>query len=144
MPEIKTPTIKRILKKVLKDLACDKRELSILFTDDVHIQDLNRKYRARDKPTNVLAFPMAGDSKDVESGMLGDVVISVDTAARESSGTGETMDETICRLLVHGLLHLLGYDHERSKKDEKIMSMEETRLGMLIKEEIDGATGCKH
>jgi len=132
------------MKKVLEDLACDKRELSILFTDDDHIAGLNKKYRGKDKPTNVLAFPMSGDPADVESGMLGDVVISVDTAMRESVETGETVDETIYRLLVHGLLHLLGYDHERSLKDEKIMTREETRLGMLIKEEINGASGCKH
>jgi rRNA maturation RNase YbeY len=87
---------------------------------------------------------MAGDSSDVESGMLGDIVISVDTAVRESAGTGETPGQTICRLLVHGLLHLLGYDHETSKKDERIMSGEEARLGMLIREVTDGSAGSKH
>jgi probable rRNA maturation factor len=66
----------------------------------------------------------------------------VDTAVRESADTGETTDQAIYRLLVHGLLHLLGYDHERSSKDEKIMSREETRLGMLVKEAINGASGC--
>ena len=125
-------------------MACDKKELSILFTDDGHIQELNKKYLAKDRPTNVLAFPMTDDPADVQSGMLGDVVISVDTAVREAAETGETVEEAIRRLLVHGLLHLLGYDHERSKKDEKIMSIEEARLKMLIKEEIDGSAGCKH
>lgn len=136
--------IKKIMKKVLEDLAYDKRELSILFTDDIHITELNKKYRGKDKPTNVLAFPMNGDPPNVGSGMLGDIVISVDTAMRESSETGETPRETICRLLIHGLLHLLGYDHERSNKDKKIMSTEEARLGMLIKEKIYGTTGCKY
>jgi len=136
--------IKRIMKRVLKDLACDKKELSILFTDDAHIRELNKKYRAKDRPTNVLAFPMTGDPSDTASCMLGDVVISVDTAIREAAETGETAEETIRRLLIHGLLHLLGYDHERSKKDERIMSLEEKRLGMLIKEETDGAAGSKH
>jgi probable rRNA maturation factor len=130
------------MKMVLKDLACDKRELSILFTDDDRIKELNNKFLGRDKPTNVLAFPMAEDPSQIESGMLGDVVISVDTALRESADTGETTDEAIYRLLVHGLLHLLGYDHERSSKDEKIMSREEARLGMLVKEAINGASGC--
>jgi probable rRNA maturation factor len=125
-------------------LACHERELSILFTDDDHIAELNRKYRGKDKATNVLAFPMTGDPKDVESGMLGDIVISVDTAARESLDAGETTEVTIYRLLVHGLLHLLGYDHERSGKDEKEMSEEEARIAMLIRGEIDGATRCKH
>jgi probable rRNA maturation factor len=133
-----------MLKKVLEDLGCYERELSILFTDDAHMAALNREYRGKDTPTNVLAFPMTGDQPDVESGMLGDVVISVDTAIKESNDAGETLDKTIYRLLVHGLLHLLGYDHERSKKDERIMSKEETRLEMLIKEETDGETRCKH
>jgi probable rRNA maturation factor len=132
------------MKTVLEDLACEKKELSILFTDDGHITELNRIYRGKDRPTNVLAFPMTADSSEVESGMMGDIVISVDTAMRESAGTGETPGETIYRLLIHGLLHLLGYDHETSKKDERIMSGEETRLGMLIKEETDGAAGSKH
>ena len=136
--------IKRVMKTVLEDLACEQKELSILFTDDGHITELNRIYRGKDRPTNVLSFPMAGDSSEVESGMLGDIVISVDTAMRESAGTGETPDETIYRLLIHGLLHLLGYDHETSKKDERIMSREESRLGILIREETNGAAGCKH
>lgn len=124
-------------------MACDKRELSILFTDDIHIRELNRQYRAKDMPTNVLAFPMSGDPSGVESGMLGDIVISVDTAMRESEAAGETPEETACRLLIHGLLHLVGYDHE-SDEDEEIMTKEEARLGMLIREEGNGATGSKH
>lgn len=144
IPGLNTPTIKKKMKTVLKDLACDKKELSILFTNDDHIAELNKKYRSKDKPTNVLAFPMSDDPCDVESGMLGDIVISVDTAIRESAETGEDTDETIYRLLVHGLLHLLGYDHETSEKDARAMSREEARLRMLMKEETDGATGSKH
>lgn len=134
------------MNRVLEDLACEAKELSILFTDDGHITELNREYRGKDRPTNVLAFPMAGDASGVEPGpgMLGDIVISVDTALRESAETGEAPEGTIYRLLIHGLLHLLGYDHETSKKDERIMSGEEARLGMLVREEADGATGCKH
>ena len=125
-------------------MACDKRELSILFTDDTHIRELNRRYRLKDRPTNVLAFPMSDDSCEVESGMLGDIVISVDTAMRESERTGETPEETACRLLIHGILHLIGYDHERSDKDAKIMTKEEARLGMLIREGKNGSTCRKH
>jgi len=124
------------MKKVLEDSACNKKELSILFTDDTHIAELNRKYRGKDRPTNVLAFPMSDDPGDLESGMLGDVVISVDTAMRESDEAGEPLDESIYRLLVHGFLHLLGYDHERSPEDERLMSAEEARLITLIRKEI--------
>jgi probable rRNA maturation factor len=125
-------------------LACDKKELSILFTDDAHITELNRSYRGKDRPTNVLAFPMSGDPPGVESGMMGDIVISLDTAMRESAASGEPLLETVYRLLIHGLLHLLGYDHETSKKDERIMTKEEARIGMLIREVTDGAAGSKH
>jgi probable rRNA maturation factor len=139
-----TQTIKRITKRLLEDLACDKQEASILFTDDRRIAGLNREYRGKDKPTNVLSFSMTEGPLDMESGMLGDVVISVDTALREASDRGETVEETVYRLLVHGLLHLMGYDHERSPQDEKIMTKEEKRLLKLIREENNGASGSKH
>ncbi len=117
-------------------MACNKGELSILFTDDSHIQDLNRRYLDREGPTNVLAFPMSGDSEpDVDSGMLGDIVISLDTAIRESEKYNERLERIICRLLIHGILHLLSYDHERSPEDERIMIKEEKRLLSLVKEE---------
>lgn len=125
-------------------MACDKKEVSILFTDDRIITELNRDYRGKDKPTNVLSFSMTEGPSDVESGMLGDVVISVDTALREAAEMGETVEETIYRLLVHGLLHLMGYDHERSPQDEKIMTREEKRLLKLIMEENNGASCSKH
>jgi probable rRNA maturation factor len=136
--------IKKKMKRLLEDLACDKKELSILFTDDRRIAELNRDYRGKDKPTNVLSFSMTEGPSDVESGMLGDVVISVDTAIREADEMEETVEETIYRLLVHGLLHLMGYDHERSPQDEKIMTREEKRLLKLIREENNGASCSKH
>jgi len=118
-------------------LACNNEELSILFTDDAHIAELNSLYLGRDGPTNVLAFPMSGDplSGDVDSGMLGDVVVSVDTAVNESKELGEPLEEIVYRLLIHGILHLLNYDHERSPEDAHIMQKEETRLLALIREE---------
>ena len=117
-------------------MACDEKELSILFTDDEHIADLNNRYLGRDGPTNVLAFPMSDEpSSDFGTRMLGDVVISVDTATRESEESGEVLEETIGRLLIHGILHLLNYDHERSYEDEIAMEKEEKRLLSLIREE---------
>lgn len=124
------------MKQVLEDLACHDGELSILFTDDTHIAELNLHHLGRKGPTNVLAFPMSGGRfPDVESGMLGDIVVSVDTALRESEESGEPLEETICRLLIHGLLHLLNYDHERTSADEQLMEKEQTRLLALIREE---------
>jgi probable rRNA maturation factor len=116
-------------------LGCDRGELSILFTDDAHISELNRSYLGREGPTNVMAFPMSDDpDSGVRSGMLGDVVISVDTALREARSANEPPEEAIYRLLIHGILHLMDYDHERSPRDERIMMREEARLLSFIRE----------
>ncbi|HJX34206.1 MAG TPA: rRNA maturation RNase YbeY [Desulfatiglandales bacterium] len=115
-------------------MACDKDELSVLFADDSMIADLNSRYLGRLGPTNVLAFPMSEDQgRGVASGMLGDVAISVDTAVRESEESGERLEETVCRLLIHGILHLMGYNHE-TVREERIMRKEEKRLFSLVRE----------
>ncbi len=116
-------------------MACHDRELSILFTDDERIALLNEQYLGRKGATNVLAFPMyEGQDKEIDSPMLGDVVISLDTALRESESSGEPLVERIDRLLIHGVLHLLGYDHERSPSEAERMEGEEERLLGLINE----------
>ena len=121
--------------KALKDLGCNDNELSILITGDEQIHELNRQYLKRDKPTNVLAFPMSSGPDGIETGMLGDIVISVDTAKEEATEMGITLHERAYQLLIHGLLHLLGYDHELSEKDEKKMQKEEKRLFALLMED---------
>ena len=124
------------MKKLFTDLDFRKGELSILFTDDVRIAELNHRYLGRKGPTNVLAFPMISESSPhLLSGMLGDVVISLDTAVSESKELGEPLQRTVDRLLVHGILHLLGYDHEVSPKEALRMSREENRLLTLIMEQ---------
>lgn len=127
--------MKQKLQKALKDLACPDGELSILFTDDKHIAELNSQYLGKKGPTNVLAFPML-DSGPPSAGyeMLGDIVVSVDTALRESRDLGEPLEETLYRLLIHGLLHLLNYDHDRSSKEARRMEKEERRILALIME----------
>jgi len=134
IPGVRRKSIERKIRKVLKDLACDKDELSVLFADDSMIADLNSRYLGRLGPTNVLAFPMSEDQdRGVASGMLGDVAISVDTAMRESEENGEQLEETICRLVIHGILHLMGYNHE-AVREERIMRKEEKRLISLVRE----------
>lgn len=124
-----------MMEMALKDLGCDDdTELSILITGDKEIHELNRRYLKRDKPTNVLAFPMNTGNNKVKSGMVGDIVISVDTAKREALEMGITMSQRSCELLVHGLTHLMGYDHEISEKEEKRMQKEEKRLLAVIME----------
>ncbi len=126
------------LARVLKDLGCHDKELSILFTDDSRMAQLNFCYLGRKGPTNVLAFPMADldapakQTPAVESVMLGDVVISIDTALSEADEFGETIEHTIDRLLIHGVLHLMGHDHEESEAEALLMEKEEKRLMGLI------------
>jgi probable rRNA maturation factor len=92
-------------------------ELSVLITDDSTIRELNRKFRDKDKPTDVLSFPMG----DEVAGryLLGDIVISYETASRQATLMGHTVEEEIRRLLIHGFVHLLGYDHEINPEEEK-------------------------
>lgn len=109
------------------------KELSILLTDDDHIRQLNQQYLNRNKPTNVLAFPVSrGPAENFESNILGDVVISVDTAGREAKQAGISTENRVYQLLLHGLLHLLHYDHEESEEEADRMEREEQRLFELI------------
>ncbi|MDY6881800.1 MAG: rRNA maturation RNase YbeY [Desulfatiglans sp.] len=128
--------MRRKVEKILKDLGCDDKELSILLTDDERIAQLNKHYLGREGPTNVLAFPMGPDSfPKVPSYMMGDVVISLETAVRESKEQGEPSERVVDRLLIHGILHLLGYDHEISSEESLRMDQEEHRLMALLEEE---------
>ncbi len=112
---------------------CHDRELSVLFTDDSKMAELNECYLGRKGPTNVLAFPMSdGAEQGFDFAMLGDIVISGDTALRETEEYGETLDYTVDRLLIHGVLHLLGFDHTGSEEEAEQMEKEEKRLIELI------------
>ncbi|MBU0675564.1 MAG: pyridoxine 5'-phosphate synthase [Proteobacteria bacterium] len=109
--------------------ALSNNELSILLVNDPQMQELNLKFRGKDQPTNVLAFPMDDITPDSpDPGILGDIVISVDTAGREAAGRSITCHQRIQRLLIHGLVHLMGYDHERSEEDAFLMEREENKI----------------
>ncbi len=120
---------RKIAKTILTDLALPDAEVSISFVDDLQIQELNRRYRGRDKPTNVLAFSMRdGEFVSLHPQLLGDVVISVDTARRQSNRFGLNEMETIILLMIHGILHLLGYEHEGTKKGAREMTLKQKEL----------------
>jgi len=111
-------------------LGCDDHELSIVITDDAQVRELNRTYRGKDEPTNVLSFPMQeGEFSDITPGLLGDVVISLDTAEAEAIAAGISTDERMSQLLVHGILHLFGFDHELGENQAR--EMEEKSLALL-------------
>ena len=108
--------------------------LSILLVDDEEIRRLNREHRGKDKATDVLSFalaPAAGGSRDGPERLLGDVVISVESARRQAADYDAPLQNELYRLLIHGVLHVLGYDHE--KPDErKAMIAQERRLAETI------------
>ena len=108
--------------QVLEKLGETQCELSLLLTDDAEIRQLNKTYRDLDHATDVLSFPQDEDVVN-ESGdtLLGDVVISVETAARQAEEHHLSFNEELILLAIHGILHLLGYDHERSPQDARIM-----------------------
>ena len=108
--------LRRDVRKILALLGIPGREVSLFFVDDEGIRKINRDYLRRDRPTNVIAFSLAeGDFGDVNPGVLGDVVISVETAAREARTAGIAIEDAILYLILHGILHLAGYDHEGPK-----------------------------
>lgn len=107
-------------------------ELSLVFTDDDAIQSLNAEWRQKDKPTNVLsfpAFPMAPG--DPLPPMLGDIVLAYETVVREAELEGKPLENHITHLIIHGLLHLLGYDHETDEEAEEMEALERQALARL-------------
>lgn len=116
---------------------CDQSasELSILLVSDAQMQVLNRDYRQKNQPTNVLSFPMRGPDETTESTTpLGDIVISTDTTCREAHLHKVPVQDRVNRLLVHGLVHLLGYDHERSDEEYVLMTTKEDTLCEELKQ----------
>ncbi|VAX30106.1 Metal-dependent hydrolase YbeY, involved in rRNA and/or ribosome maturation and assembly [hydrothermal vent metagenome] len=124
-------SLKNHAEKFMRTLERQDDELSILLVDDQTIQDLNLQHRKIDSATDVLSFPqMEGD--EFISHMLGDVVISVETAKRQAVEHQFSLEQELVLLLLHGLLHLLGYDHERSPKEEILMKEKTWELFALI------------
>ncbi|MCK5695908.1 MAG: rRNA maturation RNase YbeY [Desulfobacula sp.] len=131
--KIPTDTIRKKTKQILNALGCDAHEISIVMTDNDQIQQLNKTYRKKNKPTNVLAFPMQeGQFADITPGLLGDVVISCETAQQEADEANITLLERISQLLIHGILHLMGFDHETSQKDAQKMENKGLELLRII------------
>lgn len=107
-------------------------ELSIVFSDDAGIRALNAGWRGKDKPTNVLSFPaFAVTPGDPLPPMLGDIVLAAETVAREAAMEGKPLDHHITHLVIHGLLHLLGHDHEDEGEAEKMEALERAALARL-------------
>jgi probable rRNA maturation factor len=107
-------------------------EVAIVLTDDSGIRTLNRDWRGIDKPTNVLSFPAAATpDREAEPRMLGDIAIAFETTAREADDEGKPFGHHLSHLVVHGFLHLVGYDHEDDAEAETMESLERTILNSL-------------
>jgi probable rRNA maturation factor len=115
------PIIKNALAEIAKYEDIDACEVSILLTNDVAIQVLNSDYRGFDKPTNVLSFPQDDEV------LLGDIAMAYETLAREAGEQDKTFHDHFTHLFVHGVLHLLGYDHEE-KHDQEDMEKQEINI----------------
>lgn len=131
------PPLRRCVERLLEALQWPEAEISIVLVDDGQIADLNKQYLNRESPTNVIAFPMQeGEGAHVAPHLLGDVVISLDTALREAEAADIPWRERVVALLIHGTLHLLGYDHVEDEMNAKEMEAMEGRLMAAVKDEV--------
>ena len=132
---VRTPLVKRQTWRMMRYLDCQDRELSVVFVHDEGMRSLNREYRSKDRSTNVLAFPQCQTYPgEPETQMLGDIVVSLPTAAREALDLGQSLEERVVFLIAHGLLHLLGYDHEGSESQRLRMERREQEILSYLKE----------
>lgn len=130
-----TQQTRKTAQALLNALGNPDGELSLVITDDADIAGLNRQYRNRTGPTNVLAFPMQeGEFSGLTPELLGDVVISAETVAREAEALGVTFNERFAFLLIHGVLHLFGYDHEAGPEAELEMDRKTDELYNTIQQ----------
>ena len=131
---VDTRRLKSVAKQLLREVDEEGSALSLSLVGDREIAQLNREHRGKDKPTDVLSFPLyeAGEAAPGEGErLLGDVVISVDTARRQAADYDAPLQNEVYRLLIHGILHVLGHDHEQAE-ERAAMEAEERRLASAI------------
>ena len=121
------PRLIKIAQKILKATGEPEAELSLEIVGNTRIRRLNRQYRQQDRPTDVLAFPIR-EAAGPRNPLLGDVVISFPQAAGQASRYGHSIEEELTKLLVHGILHLKGFDHERGELEARRMRRKEREI----------------
>jgi len=119
-----------LLSKITEDKNELKKSASILLTDDLYMKEINKKWRKLEKATNVLSFPVSKISKEEDYFFIGDIVLSYETILSECKSRNKSFRDHFLHLLVHGFLHLLGYNHD-NERDEK--EMEELEVNYLSK-----------
>lgn len=121
-PAMRARDVAARAERMLRAMRLEERELSLVICDDRTIHALNREYRGKDRPTDVLAFAMGeGEGAELAGEVLGDVVISLETAARQARAHARSLEDEVTMLLAHGVLHLLGLDH-RDRTEERRMT----------------------
>jgi probable rRNA maturation factor len=114
------------------DTVAGSTELSVVFSDDATVQSLNAEWRSKDKPTNVLSFPAFPFKRGATlPPMLGDIVLALETVKREAELEEKPLEHHINHLVIHGFLHLLGYDHESDEEAEEMEAVERRALARL-------------
>ncbi|WP_026363185.1 rRNA maturation RNase YbeY [Methylopila sp. M107] len=106
-------------------------ELAVTLADDARVQALNGEWRAKDKPTNVLTFPSVDPDETADAPMLGDVILAFETVEREAREEGRTLSDHLAHLVVHGVLHIFGYDHEDDDEAEAMEAIETRALARI-------------
>jgi rRNA maturation RNase YbeY len=128
---LRLPVIRNLIERILSAAGVGNAALSVEFIGDRRMRRLNAQYRGRDMTTDVLAFAMR-EAPGPRSTLLGDVVISVPRAARQAAEQGHALQQELAVLLIHGILHLLGYDHERGTPEARRMRRKECALLLAI------------
>ncbi len=115
----------------IDDVFEEPAELTVLFADNARVQELNRDFLGKDKPTNVLSFPASDEAGEPGVEMLGDIILARETVEREAVEQDKPLEAHIAHLIVHGFLHLLGYDHEDEEEAEEMEALETRILANL-------------
>ena len=128
LPRLDRRRLRSRAQRILRSLDLPEAELSVTLVDDADMAELNEQYRDKTGPTDVLSFSLVeGAFSERRGGLLGDVIVSLDTAQKQARRGRRSLDDEVLRLLIHGTLHLVGYDHEVSE-EARVMRAEERRV----------------
>jgi probable rRNA maturation factor len=128
-------SVRRAMSRIMKYLYCSDKIISLLFVDNKEIREINRRYLSRDYPTNVISFSLTeGEFGDINPNILGDIVISAETAFKDAQKSGIDFNDELAFLMIHGVLHLLNYDHgDASHRKTQEMKKKEQELFYMLK-----------
>ena len=128
---IKTSHFTSTIKRLTKTIRLPEGILNVIFVNDHYIQALNKKYRAIDKPTDVLSFSYIDELEEESDQLIGEVYVSVETAKKQAKEHKVNLDDELTKLIVHGILHVYGYDHEVDEDFKVMHGLERQVLGEL-------------